>query len=65
MLIDTNRIEDFLETHSCHIVNKGEDLEDNVTYADFVTNRYETMQELKQKQLLQKEITNLKLRSRS
>lgn len=43
MLIDTNRIEDFLETHSCHIVNKGEDLEDNVTYADFVTNRYESV----------------------
>lgn len=43
MLIDTNRIEDFLETHSCHIVNKGEDLEDKITYANFNTSKYESV----------------------
>ncbi|MFR7560016.1 MAG: hypothetical protein ACLUVX_09170 [Lachnospira pectinoschiza] len=43
MLIDTQRIEDFLKTHSCHITNKGQTLEDNITYADFATNRYESV----------------------
>ena len=43
MLIDTQRIEDFLKTHSCHIINKGQTLEDKMTYADFVTNRYESV----------------------
>lgn len=43
MLIDTQRIEDFLKTHNCHIINKEQTLEDKVTYADFVTNRYESV----------------------
>lgn len=43
MLIDTQRIEDFLKTHNCHIINKEQALEDKVTYADFVTNRYESV----------------------
>lgn len=43
MLIDTQRIEDFLKTHSCHITNKGQTLEDKITYADFATNRYESV----------------------
>lgn len=43
MLIDTQRIEDFLKTHSCHITNKGQTLEDKITYADFTTNRYESV----------------------
>lgn len=43
MLIDTQRIEDFLKTHNCHIINKGQTLEDKMTYADFVTNRYESV----------------------
>lgn len=43
MLIDTQRIEDFFKTHSCHIINKEQNLEDKVTYADFVTNRYESV----------------------
>ena len=41
MLIDTQRIEDFLKTHNCHITSKGQTLEDKITYADFATNRYE------------------------
>lgn len=43
MLIDTQRIEDFLRTHSCHIINEGQTLEDKVTYANFTTNRYESV----------------------
>lgn len=43
MLIDTQRIEDFLKTHSCHLTNKGQTLEDKITYADFTTNRYESV----------------------
>jgi hypothetical protein len=43
MLIDTQRIEDFLKTHSCHIINEEKTLEDKVTYPDFATNRYESV----------------------
>lgn len=43
MLIDTQRIEDFLKTHSCHIINEEKTLEDKVTYPDFTTNRYESV----------------------
>jgi hypothetical protein len=43
MLIDTQRIEDFLRTHSCHITNGEKTLEDKVTYPDFTTNRYESV----------------------
>lgn len=43
MLIDTQRIEDFLKTHNCHITSKGQTLEDKITYADFATNRYESV----------------------
>lgn len=43
MLIDTQRIEDFLRTHSCHIINEGQTLKDKVTYANFTTNRYESV----------------------
>ncbi len=43
MLIDTTRIEDFLKTHSCHIINEGEGLEDKITYANFNTNIYESV----------------------
>lgn len=43
MLIDTQRIEDFLKTHNCHITSKGQTLEDKVTYPDFTTNRYESV----------------------
>lgn len=35
MLIESKRIADFLSTHSCHIINEGQTLEDKVTYADF------------------------------
>ena len=31
MLIDTQRIEDFLKTHSGHIINEEKTLEDKVT----------------------------------
>lgn len=43
MLIDTQRIEDFLKTHSGHIINEEKTLEDKVTYPDFTTNRYESV----------------------
>ncbi len=43
MLIDTQRIEDFLKTHSCHIINEEKTLEDKVTYPDFATSRYESV----------------------
>lgn len=42
MLIDSERIADFLSTHSCHI-NKGQTLEDKVTYADFNAGRYKSV----------------------
>lgn len=40
MLIDNKRIADFLSTHSYHIINEGQTLEDKVTYADFNAGRY-------------------------
>ena len=43
MLIDTQRIEDFLKTHSGHIINEEKTLEDKVTYPDFTTNKYESV----------------------
>lgn len=43
MLIDNKRIADFLSTHSCHIINEGQTLEDKVTYADFNAGRYKSV----------------------
>ena len=43
MLIDSKRLEDFLKTHSCHIINEEKTLEDKVTYPDFATSRYESV----------------------
>ena len=43
MLIESKRIADFLSTHSCHIINEGQTLEDKVTYADFNAGRYKSV----------------------
>ena len=43
MLIESKRIADFLSTHSCHIINEDQTLEDKVTYADFNAGRYKSV----------------------
>lgn len=43
MLIESKRIANFLSTHSCHIINEGQTLEDKVTYADFNAGRYKSV----------------------
>lgn len=45
MLIDTNRLNDFLEKHRCDLGNRAEAMEDKLIYANRNTNRWESITE--------------------
>ena len=43
MLMELQRIENFMKDHACHVDNKATKLNDMIAYADFVKGKYQSV----------------------